>query len=296
MSLQEILENIASGITYGTIYGLLGMSIVLLYRTNHLFNLAQTEIATFTVIFMFFLLKKMPYAAAFGLTLLCSFILGALLHIGVMRVITERKRAEKTGAGVIAIGLFSIFNSLSFYFFGDDPEPFPAPWPAKAISIFNVNIQYGEICIVACSLLMILLITVFFNFTNLGLTLEAIAENNSAARLRGVRTSNYLAVSWGITFLLSTLCAIFLAPTLFLTATMLTNIFAYALMAVVIGGLESPLGALVGGITIGVVENLASNWPVIGSGLKFVSVSFMLLVVLIIRPRGIWGRLEQRRA
>jgi branched-chain amino acid transport system permease protein len=148
----------------------------------------------------------------------------------------------------------------------------------------------------ACSLLTILVITLFFNFTRLGLTLEAIAENNRAARLRGVRTSNYLAISWGITFLLSTLCAVLLAPTLFLTATMLTHVFAYALMAVAIGGLESPLGALVGGIIIGVAENLASNWPVIGSDLKFVAVTCILLTVLIFRPRGIWGRLEQRRA
>lgn len=296
MNTIEIAENIISGVSFGTIYGLLAMSIVLLYRTNHLFNVAQTEIATFTVVFMFFLLKKMTYGPALVATLIFSFVLGIVLHVGVMRVITERKYFQKTSASVITIGLFSIFNSLSFYFFGDEPEPFPAMWPQKSISMFDVSIQYGELCIAACAVLTIIGITLFFKFTNLGLTLEAIAENNEAARLRGVRTSNYLAISWGITFVLSTLCAVFLAPSLFLTATMLTHVFSYALMAVVIGGLESPFGALIGGIAIGVVENLASNWPLIGSELKFVAVNVMLVAILIVRPRGLWGRLEQRRA
>ena len=146
------------------------------------------------------------------------------------------------------------------------------------------------------SILTIIAITVFFKFTSLGLTLEAIAENESAARLRGVRTSNYLAVSWGLTFLLSSICAILLAPSLFLTPIMLTHVFAYALMAVVIGGLESPFGAMIGGIFIGIVENLASKIAFIGTDLKFVAVNLTLVIVLIVRPRGIWGRREQRRA
>jgi branched-chain amino acid transport system permease protein len=292
----EFAENILSGITFGTVYGLLGMSIVLLYRTNHLFNMAQTEIATFTVITMFFLLKKMSYGPAFAATLVISFFLGMFLHIGVMRIITERKNVQKTSATVITIGLFSIFNAMSFYFFGEEPEPFPALWPSKSISMFEISIQYGEIVMVICAILTIIAIMAFFRFTKLGLALEAIAENESAARLRGVRTSNYLAVSWGITFVLSAICAIFLAPTLFLTPIMLTHVFAYSLMAVGIGGLESPFGAMVGGILIGVVENLSSNWAVVGSDLKFVAVNLTLVMILIVRPRGIWGRREQRRA
>ena len=295
MELTQFLENLVSGIAYGSMYGLFAMSIVLLYRTNHLFNFAQTEIATFTVIIMFFLLKKTTYFVALGLAIGFSFLLGIGLHVGVMRVITERKNVDRTALGVITIGMFSIFNSLSFYLFGDEPEPFPGMWPQKSFTVFELNIQYGHVAVLITSILILLGIILFFGRTKLGLVLEAIAENNEAARLRGVRTSNVLALSWGITFAICTFCAIMLAPMLFLHPVMLIHIFAYSLIAIVIGGLESPFGSFVGGLFVGVIENLASNWPVIGSDLKFVAVMISLLVILIVRPRGLWGRLEQRR-
>lgn len=295
MEFQQILSNIVSGVAYGSVYGLIGMAIVLLYRTNHLFNFAQTELATFSVVIMFFLMKKVPYWQALPLALIIAFFMGSLLHISFVRIISERRNVNRNNLSVITIGLFSIFNSMSFYFFGDEPEPFPAMLKRTSFEVLGVNVQKEHILIFGTSLTIAILITLFFKFTKLGLTLEAIAENIEGARLRGVRASNQLAIAWGITTAVGALAGVLLAPTLFLSANMLILVFSYALISVVIGGLESPFGALVGGIIIGVAENFASSWPVLGPDLKFLAAMFILTFVLLFRPRGLWGRQEQRR-
>lgn len=295
MDLHSFVASLITGITYGSIYGLFAMAIVLLYRTNHLFNFAQTETTTFLVIIMFFLLKKMPLWPALGLSLVISFFLGCILHVSVIRVIIERKNVVKTNLDVITIGMFYIFNSASLYFFGDEPEPFPSLWPTGSVDIFTVSVPYGHLAVLGCCIVIGVSIMLFFKYTRLGLVLEAVAENLEAARLRGVRTSNVLAISWGITFALSAFCGIILAPALFLSSSMLVPVFSYALISIIIGGLESPFGALIGGIIVGLAESFATAWPPLGSQLKFVAVLAVLLLVLIVRPRGLWGRFEQRR-
>jgi branched-chain amino acid transport system permease protein len=125
--------------------------------------------------------------------------------------------------------------------------------------------------------------------------MEATSENIVNARLRGIKVSNILALAWGFATAISVIAGVLIAPALFVSPGMLREVLSYALIAVAIGGFESPFGAIVGGVLIGVVENLATNFGFIGSDLKFLAVFFLLLVMLVVKPRGIWGREEHRR-
>lgn len=289
------LSQVFDGIAYGSIYGIFALSIVILYRSNKLFNLALTEMATLCAIGMFFLLKYFSFGIALTLTLIFSFMAGSILHLLIMRFLTERQNKNHSGQTIITIGFFSVFNSLSSYIFGDEPQPFPTPFGSENFSILGVNITYLSLGILAVTCGLVGLIYAAFKFTKIGLIFEAVAENEQAAKLRGIHVSNVLAIAWGLTLMAGATGAVLIAPALYLSPSMLTSIFAYALIAVVVGGLESPLGAFLGGILVGIIENLSSNIQFIGAELKFVVVVLVLIIILIFKPRGMWGRKEGRK-
>lgn len=290
-----LAAQVVDGIAYGSIYGLFALSLVLLFRSNKLFNLSLTEASTLMVAFMAFLLRKISYFPAALLTIAAAFFFGCFLHVGFMRIITERRKVLHSNESIMTIGFFTIFNSLSHFVIGDEPQPFPAPFGTDMISIFEIGISTHSIIIVVASILVAILIFLGFEFSQLGLLFEAVAENIMAARLRGIPASRVLAFAWGLTTVISTVGAILMAPVLFLTPDMLGSVFVYSLIAVVIGGLQSPWGALFGGVIVGVVENVAGGISFIGSELKFVVVMALLIAVLVFRPRGLWGRSEARR-
>lgn len=295
-SLEFWVPQIMSGLAYGSIYGLFGLSIVLLYRANHIINLAATEISTFVVILMSFLLKrKLNYWGAFGAAVAISFLIGLILHFTLMKRNSERRSVNRGAEFLTTLGLFFIFNSLSSYIFGDDAQRFPLPFTDGNFAIHGIGVSYQWIFIFSVTGLCVLGVFLFFKYTRLGLMFEAVAEDMEGARLRGIRASYVLAIAWGLNIALSVVAGIVIAPTLFLSANMLTNILSYALIGVVIGGLESPLGAWAGGMVVGLVENIGSNISFIGSELKFIAVMVLLMTVLLIRPRGLWGKPETRK-
>ena len=294
-NLTFYLSQIIDGIAYGSIYGIFALCIVLLYRANKIFNFAQTELATLCTIGMFFLMKHFSFGVSFLITLVVSFLGGVFLHLTVMRFLTERKETVHASQTMITIALFSISSSVSAYILGDEQQAFPSMFGNESFNLWGVGISHLSVGLLCITILMVSIVYFGFKYTRIGLLLEAIAQNTAAARLRGIHASNLLALAWGMSVLMSAICGILLAPTLFLSPSMLTGVFVYALIAVVIGGLESPLGAFVGGIIVGVFENLVTNISFIGSQLKFVSIFVLLVFVLLVRPRGLWGRAEGRK-
>lgn len=294
--LNFYISVLVDGITYGMIYGIFALSIVFLFRANKLFNFALTEIATLCTVGATFLLTFFSLWTTIVITLIGSFLLGSMLHLFIMRFVTERRQVLHSNEAVFTIGLYMVFNNISAFILGDNTRPFPALFGNESFEIHGVSVSWQSIGVFGITLLLVLMLNLLFKFTKLGLMFEAVAENIVAARLRGIRASNVLAMAWGISVLLAALGGILVAPTLFVSPTMLLPVYGYALIAVIIGGLESPLGAMVGGIIVGIVENLAASVPFIGTDFKFATVLFLLIVVLALRPRGIWGRAEGRRA
>jgi branched-chain amino acid transport system permease protein len=212
-----------------------------------------------------------------------------------MRFITEKKVVAKHNEAHLTIGLLAVFDGLSNFAFGDEPSGFPSLFSTETVALGGLNVSIQAIGIIAVSWIGIGLVFLFFRFSNVGLKMEAVAENMMAARIRGIRASNILAFAWGLATCLSVCAGILIAPVVFAYPLMFSNIFSYSLIAVVIGGLESPFGAVVSGVLIGIVENIGSQFEFIGSELKIAVVFILLIVVLIIRPTGIWGKSEGRK-
>jgi branched-chain amino acid transport system permease protein len=287
---------ITDGAVYGSIYGLLGVCLVVIFRSNHLFNFCLTQLATFIILLVALVLEKnMPLLLTIVIAVFASFVVGGMLHVGVMRFITERKSSQRAHQSIITIGLLSIIDGLCNFFFTDQPSAFPYVFGEKNVSIFGLNVGYQSLGVIAVSWLSFGCVYAIFKFSKIGLKMEAVAENVVAARLRGIRASNVLAFAWALTTAMSVLAGIMIAPILFVFPQMFSLIFSYSLIAVVLGGIESPLGAVVSGMAIGIIENVGSQFSFIGSELKFIVVFVFLLLVLIFRPRGLWGRAEGRR-
>lgn len=296
INFQFWVPQLVSGLAYGSVYGLFGLSIVLLYRANHVINLATTEISTFVVILMSFILKKnFGYWASFISAMAIAFTIGLVLHFILMGKNSAKVTINRSSEFLTTLGLFYIFNNLSAYFFGEEAERFPLPFKDGLINLKGIEISYQSFFIFFVTGLCVLGVVLFFKFTRLGLLFEAVAEDMTGARLRGVRASYVLAMAWGFNTVLSAAAGVVIAPTLFLSSSMLISVMAYALIGVVIGGLESPLGAWAGGVIVGLVENIGSNIPFFGSELKFLAVFALLLAILVFKPRGFWGKEETRK-
>ncbi len=286
---------VIDGVAFGSVYGLMALAIVMLYRANKLFNWAQTEIAMFFVCLGASLLTRIPFFIAVSLILGLSFLGGALFHAAVMRPITERRHVLKSHEAVITIGFLTFFNSLNVYLFGDDSRPFPSPFGEGSFTVYGVEISKHSLGVLATVTIMAFCVYVFYKFTRIGLVFEAVSENVEAARLRGIRSSNFLALAWGLSVMTSAIGAVLIAPMLTVSPSMLISVLTYALMSVVIGGMESPFGGLVGGVIVGVTENLSANVEFIGTDLKLVAVILVVVTILTLKPRGLWGRAEARR-
>ncbi len=292
MTIPYLLDGIANG----CIYGLFGLALVVIYRTNHLFNFAQTTIVCLIMVLTVMLQSKvdaiLPVTA---LAVVGSFIFGMLLHIVIMRSLSERKGTTKANETMITIGIYAVFDSVSAFIYGDNPSSFPSPFGSSTVELGGLSLSAHSIGIVFVTCLIAVAIYLFFKFSKLGILMEAVAEDITVARLRGIRASNILAMAWGLTTTLGVVAGLLIAPVVFVSPQMLDSIFIYSMIAVVIGGLESPFGALLGGIMVGVIENITSSTELFGSQLKMSGVFVLLIVILIVRPTGIWGRPDSRR-
>lgn len=299
---MEITEStewaalIVQGISTGCIYGILGLAIGFTYRAARVGNFAQANMATFSAYIMYSLLHIFSFYIAFALTLFLAFVYGAAIHVFIIRKIRANNRLDtEFVAMIITIGLMTIFSGLSRILGGSMPKIFPPMFPETSISYHGIIASYRDVGIVGVTILLAISLSCFFRFTRLGLALEAAAENKLAAGLRGVRIHHMLTLSWGISSAVGTLSGVLIAPVLGLSPGMLGTIFLFAYTASVVGGLKSPIGTLAGGVIVGIVENLSSTVPAVGSELKTVVVFLFLIATLYIWPRGIFGRPEMRR-
>lgn len=252
--------------------------------------------ATFSTYLMYVMLGKLNIYVAFVLTLFISFIYGSLLHVFIIRKIRARAGMDtEFVAMIITLGLMSIFGGLSRLVGGATPVVFPSMFPEGQVTMGSVVMSYRDLGIIFVTVCFAVGLSVFFRYSRLGLGMEGAADNKLAASLRGIRIDHILTLSWGISSVIGTISGVLFAPVLGLSPGMLSTIFIIAYTASVIGGLKSPIGTLVGGVIVGVVENLSGTVPIIGSQLKTVAVFIFLVAVLYFRPRGLFGRTEIRK-
>jgi branched-chain amino acid transport system permease protein len=284
--MYPFLQQIMSGIAMGGIYACLGVALVMIYQSTHHINFAQGEMAMFSTFIAFLCIKAgMPYALALLVTVTFGFVAGFLLERVVLRPLRD---APEMAVIIVFIGLYIGINSLAGWIFGHQMEVFPSPFPAKAP--FGTTLMSAhEIGTIAVALAVVLVLYAFLRFTRLGLGMRAAAENPVSSRLSGVPVSLMLSLGWGLSAAIGSIAGMMVAPVVFLDPNMMGGVLIYAFAAALLGGIDNPWGAVVGGIIVGVVENLAGTY-LVGTELKL-SVALVVIVgVLLVKPSGLFGR------
>src|SRR5205085_2425505 len=250
----QFAQQVVSGIASGATFAALALALVLIYRATEVINLAQGEMAMFSTYIAWQLLAwGVGYWGAFFLTLAISFLGG----IGIERlVIRPVERGGLLAIVIVTVGLFLLFDGLALRIWGGLPRDFPPAISGSPIRVGGVAFSVQDLVTVCVTIGAVILLWLFFQFTKVGLALRAAALRPDAARLVGVRVSWMLALGWGLAAALGAIAGMMIAPTTLLSPTFMQAILLYAFAAAVLGGLESPAGAVVGGLAIGVTINL----------------------------------------
>ena len=283
----EFAQQLASGIREGAIYAGLALALVIIYRSTRVINFAQGEMATFTTFIAWSLMNRgLSFWAAFPIVLVIAFAGGVTIERVLIRPV---ENASVITIVIITLGLALLLNGLMVQIWGGDTRPFHGPFSTRTIDVGGVPVSVQDIGIVVVSLALVVLLALFFRFTKLGLALRAAAANPDSSRLVGVRVGWMLAFGWGLAAVLGAVAGMMIAPVVFLDPNMMQTVLLYAFAAAVLGGLDSPVGAVVGGLLLGGYVGF------VGQALKLPTALLLILLVLLVRPAGLFGRVAVRR-
>jgi branched-chain amino acid transport system permease protein len=290
----EFAEQIVAGIASGAIYGSLALALVIIYRSTRVINFAQGEMATFTTFISVSLMNQgLSFWEAFPLVLLIAFAGGVAIERVIIRPI---ENAPVLTIVIVTLGLALLLNGVMNVKWSGASRQYGGPFSARTYDLGGVHISVQYIGIVCVSFAIVILLAFFFRFTKLGLGLRAAALNPDSSRLVGVRVGWMLATGWGLAAMLGAVAGMMIAPLVSLDPNMMQAILLYAFAAAVLGGLDSPVGAVVGGLLLGVTITLLERYvDFIGSTLKLPVALFLILVLLLGRPAGLFGRVAVRR-
>jgi branched-chain amino acid transport system permease protein len=291
----EFVQQVVAGLGDGAIYGSLALALVLIYRATHVINFAQGEMGMFSTYIAWALVTHhgMSYWPAFFIVLGISFLGGAAIQQVVIRPLS---RAGELTVVMATIALLITLNGLASWIWQPDEKILLSPFPTGTWEIGGVAIPQQSVYILLVVLVCVVLLWAFFNFTKLGLAMRSSAVNPTASRLLGVRVQVMLALGWGFAAVLSAVAGMLAAPAQFVfTPAFMQVLIIYAFAAAVLGGIESPVGAIVGGLTLGVVINLLGTYAGVEADMQLPVALAILLGVLIFKPSGLIGRTVVRR-
>ena len=287
--MEIFLQQVVSGLATGGIYGSLALSLVMIYQATDVVNFAQGEMAMFSTYLAWSMLNAgLPYWVAFFATLAVAFVGGLLLERVVIRPVES---APVLAIVIVCIGLLVILNSVAGFLYSYIQKPFPSPFPEKPIRVGNIYFGAHDLGAIAVTLVVLVLLYLFFRYTTLGLAMRAAAQNPASSRLVGIRVGWMLALGWGLAAMVGAVAGMMIAPVVFLDPNMMAGILIYAFASATLGGFTSPGGAVLGGFLVGVTENLVGTYvKFIGTELKLTVALAMILIVLLVKPSGLFGR------
>jgi len=286
-----IVQEVIGGLTLGCIYALVALGFVLIYKTTEIINFAQGEFMTLGAFIAFTLITsiKLSVLLAIPITLLLTFVFGILLDRCLFRkLIGEEAFALVMVTIGISIGMRSLIGMVWTY----DTLSFPQIFSKDPITMLGVRMTPLQIGIISSTIAAVALLYIFFKYTRIGIAMQAAAQNQLSSYLMGVNVERIFSLIWGISCMVAAIAGILLAPIIFLNHNM-GFIGIKAFPAAILGGFGSIPGAIVGGIILGVSETMAGIY--LPTGFKDVFASLILLLVLMIRPEGIFGIQEKKR-
>ncbi len=274
--MDVFLQQVVSGLATGGIYASLALALVMIYQATDVVNFAQGEMAMFSTYLAWSMLNRgAPYWLAFALTAAIAFVGGLAIERLIIRPV---ENAPVLAIVIVTLGLLVIFNSVAGWLYSYIIQPFPSPFPRAPIRIGRVVFGPHDLGVIGVTLVMLVLLWLFFRFTSLGLALRAAAQNPAVAALIGA------------------VAGMMVAPIIFLEPNMMSGILIYAFASATLGGFTSPGGAVLGGFLVGVIENLAGTYvSFIGTDLKLTLALLVIIMVLLVKPSGLFGQAVVRR-
>lgn len=284
--MSGLLHQVFSGLATGGIYASLALALVMIYRATELVNFAQGEMAMFSTYLAWSMINAgLPYWPAFLLTIGVSFLAAAVIQLAIIRPLAG---APVLASVIVFIGLLLVFNSIAGWIFSYTIKTFPSPFPSEPLWA-NSYISTHEVGAIGVTLVLLAMLFVFFRWTELGLTMRAAAENPVSSRLVGIRVVRMVALGWGLAAALGAVAGMMVAPIIFLDPNMMSGVLLYAFAAALLGGIDNPWGAVLGGFSLGIVENLLGAY-LIGTELKMTVALVIIVLVLVVKPSGVFGR------
>lgn len=291
-------EQVVAGLATGGVYALMALALVLIYRSTDVVNFAQGEMAMFATFAVWSLwLAGLGAWPVLILGVLLAAAMGAFIERVVIRPV---ENAPVLSVVVVTLGLFVLLNSVATAIWaqGQLPKVFPTPFSFDALDLGFARVSQHHVGLLVVALLITVALFALFNYTKLGLAMRATAHNPLASRLMGINVGRMLTLGWALAALVGGLAGLLIAPITFLHPGFMLGVLLFAFAAAVLGGLNSPPGAVVGGFIIGVTENLLGTYTPekwLGAEMKLPLTMLFIIVILLVRPTGLFGEREARR-
>ena len=285
----DFIQQVISGVAAGGVYASLALALVLIYRAMDVANFAQGEMAMFSTFIAYTLITSfhLPFVVVFPLTILIAFAGGVLIERAMIRPFEGKPILTLV---ILTLALFTLTNGLAGLFWGYILKDFPSPFPAQPITFAGLYIGQQDLGLLATCLVILSIVYVFFRFTKVGLAMRAAALYPESSKLVGIRVSWMLALGWGLASAIGATAGMMIAPITFLDPYFMDPILLFAFAAAVLGGIESPLGAVLGGLLVGVLLALVGTYLPAGQNLRIPFALVVIVAVLLIRPAGLIGR------
>jgi len=295
VALQILLQLIVTGLAWGSVYALIALGFVLIFKATDIFNFAQPELMMLGAYLSFTLITalKLPFLPAFLVTLVLMTVISSLLEMMVIRPLVGE---PVLAVIMVTLGLANVIRGMTGLIWGYEELQFPKPFSAQPIMLFGAAINQAEIFTILATALLLVVFFIFFKYSRAGLSMRATAEDTSTAFLMGINVKRVFTASWAIASVVATIAGVLLA-----TFTYLEPIMGHAglkaLPALILGGMDSVVGAILGGLIIGVAENLAGFYleQYLGGGINEITAYVIVLIVMMVRPYGLFGTKEIER-
>lgn len=283
-------QLLVTGLVVGSIYALVALGFVLIYKASDCINFAQGEFLLVGAYVSLALVAtyQVPFLLAVGLTLLLAVLLGVLVE----RLVLRPFIGEPVISVIMAtIGLSSLMRGIIQLFWGTETRVFPAIFPQEPVAVVGAVVSQVYLWSLALAVLLLIILSLFFKFTTTGIVMRAVADDQQAALSMGISVKKVFAITWAIGAVVAAVGGVLLGNINGVNSS-LAHLGLKVLPVAILGGLDSVPGAIIGGFLIGVLENLAGGYldPVLGGGVKEVFSFVVLVIILLIRPYGLFGK------
>ncbi|CAA7625328.1 MULTISPECIES: branched-chain amino acid ABC transporter permease [Magnetospirillum] len=290
MTSNLLVQLLINGLIVGTLYGVVAMCFVLIYKSTQVVNFAQGEFLLIGAWACWWMVVEaaLPFWLAFPLTFAFMMAFGVILQMVVLRPLIGEPIISVI---MVTIGLSIFFQAVTKWIFGADVQPFPEIFPVKSVDVFGLQVQPAYLMSLVVSLLIMAGFAWFFKYSRMGLAMRATAFNQQVAQSLGISVKAVFAMAWAISAMVSALAGVVVGIVNGVSGAL--SFFGIKVFpAVIVGGLDSVIGAIVGGLIIGVLENMAEyvdgQWLQLGN-LYSVAPFYVLIVILMIKPYGLFG-------